>query len=156
MFFFPEITPIATSKMPEKLAPSRQDIYQGKLVNSVRRQIQDQYDAIRRICSPSYSDLPCLSSLLDDRTTGSHPRVPGSWPALQVLRAGAADGGWDGICGALHQTHVHQAHGVPVRLHKHSEWPAPAEGTSWEGDLELGFCFINLSRPQVLKIVPRI
>lgn len=91
MFFSPEIAPIATSKLPEKLAPSRQDIYQGKLMNSVRRQMQDQYDAIRRIYSPSYS--VSFLSLLDDRTTGSHPRVPGSWPALQVLRAGAADGG---------------------------------------------------------------
>lgn len=29
--FFSEITPAASSKLPEKLAPSRQDIYQGKL-----------------------------------------------------------------------------------------------------------------------------
>lgn len=32
MFFSPELAPAATSKLPEKLAPSRQDIYQGKLV----------------------------------------------------------------------------------------------------------------------------
>lgn len=75
---------------------------------------------------------PALSLLFirSDRTTGGHPRVPGSWPALQVLRACAADGGRDRIRGALHQTHVRQAHGVPVRLHKHSQRPALAEGTS--------------------------
>lgn len=30
LFVRSEIAPVATSKLPEKLAPSRQDIYQGK------------------------------------------------------------------------------------------------------------------------------
>lgn len=62
------------------------------------------------------------------RTTCSNPRVPESGATLQVFWPGAANGGWDRIRGALHQTHLRQTHGVPVRLHKHSERPAAAEG----------------------------
>lgn len=60
------------------------------------------------------------------RATLHHSRVPGSRSSVQVVRAGAADGGWDGIRGSLHQAHVCWSHCVPVWLHQHTERSAPA------------------------------
>ena len=145
VFLLPEIAPVATSKLPEKLAPSRQDIYQGMFVNTIcpLRLAWCNWRQMLAFMSiiPAWLDImnkmPTMYLFLSvsafrpsDRATGVHPRVPGSGPALQVFWASAADGGWDRIRGALRQTHFRQAHGVPVRLHKHSEWPALAEGTS--------------------------
>lgn len=89
----------------------------------------------------------CL--LLTCRATGRHPRVPGSRPALQVVRAGAADGGRDGIRGALHQAHLRRTHGVPVRLHQHSQRPAPAEGSGGDS-LRLSTASLRPHRPVAL------
>lgn len=48
---FSEIAPAATSKLPEKLAPSRQDIYQGELVAC--RQVKGQ--GLHRVSCPFLS-----------------------------------------------------------------------------------------------------
>lgn len=56
---FSEIAPAATSKLPEKLAPSRQDIYQGELVQC--RQVKGH--GLHRLTRPSSLSTEQLAAI---------------------------------------------------------------------------------------------